>query len=72
MPTRSKTKAAAAKKKKASGKKPYIRMVFEAIVHTRHAGKGVSRAAIANYVKKNYGDTGIAAGTKHDLYMTYI
>ena len=33
---------------------PYIRMVFEAISHTRHAGKGVSRAKIANYIKDNY------------------
>ncbi len=29
-------------------------MAFEAIAHTRHAGKGASRAAIANFIKGNY------------------
>eukprot|EP01083_Nonionella_stella_P289401 984787_1 len=46
--TRSKTK------KEKKDKKPYIRMAFEAIVHTKHGGKGVSRQKIANYIKANY------------------
>lgn len=35
---------------------PYIRMVFEAISATRHAGKGASRARIASYIKANWND----------------
>ena len=70
MSTRSKKKAAAKKKKKtSSGKKPYIRMAFEAIMHTRHAGKGASRAKIANYLKANYGDTGIAEGAQFNTCL---
>eukprot|EP01084_Bolivina_argentea_P289550 497234_1 len=43
-------------------KQPYIRMAFEAIISTRHAGKGVSRAKIANYIKNNF--DGIAEGAQ--------
>eukprot|EP01084_Bolivina_argentea_P064969 118434_1 len=50
--TRSKTK----KESEAEGpkKQPYIRMAFDAIVHTKHGGKGVSRQKIANYIKTNF------------------
>ena len=44
--------------KKAAPKKAshpsYKLMAMEAIAHTRHAGKGASRAAIANYIQSTY------------------
>eukprot|EP01084_Bolivina_argentea_P055145 101114_1 len=37
-------------------RKSYIRMAFDAITNTKHARKGVSRQAIANYIKQNFDD----------------
>eukprot|EP00483_Globobulimina_turgida_P001532 UN01534 len=49
--TRSKAKS---KKSSTNKKKPYIRMAFAAILHTKHGGKGVSRQKIASYIKSNF------------------
>lgn len=64
-----KGKKRSSSKKKASTPRnpPYIRMVFEAISHTRHAGKGVSRAKIANYIKDNYDN--IAEGSQFNACL---
>eukprot|EP01084_Bolivina_argentea_P172895 299460_1 len=59
-PNRSRTK-------KKSRNPPYIRMVFEAITKTRHAGKGVSRAKIASYIKSNWDN--IAEGTQFNSFL---
>eukprot|EP01084_Bolivina_argentea_P233238 392882_1 len=50
MPSRA-TKTKKISKQK---QKPFIRMAFHAIVHTKHGGKGVSRAAIATHIRTNF------------------
>lgn len=54
MPSTTRSKSKKNKKKTVPRNPPYIRMVFEAITSTRHAGKGVSRAKVASYIKANY------------------
>lgn len=67
MPSTTRSKTKKSKKASVGSKKPYIRMAFEAIMHTKHAGKGASRAKIANYIKANYDN--IASGAQFNTCL---